>query len=221
MKVVFNAITLIIFMLYYNQAFALHITSPDKGQIVYQGDRITVLVKPDTGEDWKEVRIEIVPMSYNVLTNEYKAEIEIPRDETTGVISFSVAGYKNDGTKLLLERSLFVKMPPNVVMQSIVAGGSGGGRLVVLEKMPLDSSAVDIENFEREQLSVYGRYSDNVNRELTSSASGTTYKSSDELVATVSPEGNVTVQGIGKANITVINGTFRSVVDVVVKPYGN
>ena len=202
-------------------AFALQILSPKEGQVVYQGDRLTVIVQPAPGEDWKEVLIEGVPMNYNLITNEYKAEVEIPRDESIGIISFSVAGYDRNGKELLLKRTLFVKLPPNVVLQGIMAGSKvvSGSTLVLLEKLPAGSSATDIETYEKSELSVHGQYSDGVNRILTSSASGTTYASSDEKVVTVDKEGKVVAQGIGKAKITVRNGNFSANVDVLVKPY--
>lgn len=132
-------------------AFALQILSPKEGQVVYQGDRLMVIVQPAPGADWKEVLIESVPMNYNLITNEYKAEVEIPRDESIGIISFSVAGYDRNGKELLLKRNLFVKLPPNVVLQSIVAGGQGGSSFIILGKMPPGSNAVDIENYESGQ----------------------------------------------------------------------
>ncbi|GBE05313.1 bacterial Ig-like domain [bacterium BMS3Abin10] len=214
MNSILMMLVLIVVSLFPHELYALTIVSPSEGQVVYQGDRLTVIVKPDTGEDWKEVLIEVVPMSYNFLTNEYKAEIEIPRDETTGIISFSVAGYDKGGKEFLLERSLFVKMPPNVVLQSILVDD-----YKTLFKLPPGSSPEEMQRIESRQLHVFGIYSDNVNRELTSSASGTTYTSSNEQVVTVSPEGKVTAQGIGKAKITVRNGNFSAMVDVVVKPY--
>jgi len=212
-----KAIILFIFTSYFSQtAFALQIISPKEGQVVYQGDRLTVIVKQDTGEDWKEMLIEAVPMSYNFLTNEYKAEIEIPRDETTGIISFFVAGYYRDGKELLLKRSLFVKLPPNVVLQSIVVFDQD---YMLLYKLPAGSDPTDMQRIESRQLSVSGIYSDKVKRKLTTSASGTTYTSSNEKVVTVNSEGKITSQGFGNAKITVRNGKLSADVEVVVKPY--
>ena len=221
MKLMFKIIILFICLICFAQmGFALQITSPQEGQVVYQGDRLSVIVKPDLGEMWEEVLLGIFPMTYDALTNEYKEEIEIPSD-AIGNISFNVLAYNGLNEKIKLTRSLFVEMPPNVVLKSIVAGSSvaGGLNFISLRKMPPDSSAADIERYETEQLSVYGRYSDNINRELTSSASGTTYSSSNEQVVTVSPEGKVTAKGIGNAKIIVSNEDYSATVDVVVKPY--
>lgn len=59
-----------------------------------------------------------------------------------------------------------------------------------------------------------GVYSDGVNRNITASASGTTYQSSNEKIVTVSPEGRVTARGLGAAKITVKNGNYSSIVDI-------
>ncbi len=198
-------------MLFTHIAFALQIITPKEGQIVYQGDRLTVIAKSDTGENWKEVLIEAVPMSYNFLTKEYKAEIEIPRDGTTGIISFFVAGYDRDGKELLLTRSLFVKLPPNVLLQSLIVEPNP----LFLDKLPAGSDPDDVSVFGTRDISVKGVYSDGVKRKLT----GNTYTSSNEKVVTVSSEGKATAQGIGKATITVRNGKISVDVRVIVDPY--
>lgn len=215
MKLIFKIIAFIMMVnLFPLEVFALTIISPKEGQIVYQGDKLTVIVKPDRGEDWKEVLIEIVPMSYNLLTKEYKADIEIPRDDKTGIISFLVAGYDISGKELLLKRSLFVKLPPNVVLKSILVD-----TYKTLYKLPPDSSPADMQRIESRQLRVEGLYSDGVERDLTASTTGTTYTTSNDKIVTVDSEGKMTAKGIGTAKITVKNGKYSAEVTVVVKPY--
>jgi len=216
-----KAIILIILLLFlYSQlACALEITYPTEGETLTAGSQLNIIVKPALGEKWETVLLGIYPMSYDSIKNEYSYTLTIPKNLSGYITDTIVIAADGTGKVVELKRNFFVQMPPDVVLQGIVAGGSGGGRLVVLEKMPLDSSAVDIENFEREQLSVHGRYSDNVNRELTSSASGTTYTSSDETIVKVDAEGKVTAQGIGRAKITVRNGNYSATVDIIVKPY--
>jgi hypothetical protein len=90
---------------------------------------------------------------------------------------------------------------------------------MAIRKVPQGSNLVDVSKIETRQLGVAGIYSDGVSRQLTSSAMGTTYTSSDEKVTTVSPEGKATAQGLGTATITVRNGKYSATVKVVVKPY--
>lgn len=215
MKSVSITIIVFIFAIYFAQiAFALQIISPKEGQIVYQGDRLTVIVKPDAGENWKEVLLTIVPMSYSILKNEYREDIEIPSD-TTGNIDFNVLAYDSSGNKVKLTRNLFVKLPLNVVLTRIEVNPSP----LFLEKLPLNSLPDDIRVFGTKNLKVMGVYSDGVKRKLVNSASGTTYTSSNDKVVTVEPDGKAVAQGVGKARITVRNGRVSVDVRVIVDPY--
>lgn len=64
------------------------------------------------------------------------------------------------------------------------------------------------------QLSVLGHYSDGGTQDVTSSASGTTYVSSNPAVATVSAEGLVTAAANGHAVITATNSSYTGSVEV-------
>jgi PKD repeat protein len=66
-------------------------------------------------------------------------------------------------------------------------------------------------------LLVTGHYSDNSERDLTGSATGTTYVSSAPQVATVSTEGIVTSSANGNAGITITNSGIVANVAVVVE----
>ncbi len=66
-------------------------------------------------------------------------------------------------------------------------------------------------------LRVTGRYSDKTERDLTSSATGTTYVSSAPQVATVSDDGLVAAAANGAATITVANSGVTTDVTVVVE----
>jgi uncharacterized protein YjdB len=81
------------------------------------------------------------------------------------------------------------------------------------------STSNKIQRSETRQLRVYGKYSDGVARDISSSASGTTYTSSDENIVTVDTEGRISSQSVGTAKIVVRNGNFSSQIEVVVKPY--
>ncbi len=215
MKLILKTVILLILTVSFTGVvFALQIISPQEGQIVYQGERLTVIVKPDPGENWEEVLLSIYPMSYNILKGVYEEEIEIPIDRT-GNLDFRVFAYDKSGTKVKLTRNLFVKMPPNVVLQTIMVNKE----YMLLYKLPAGSSPDDMRRIESRQLHVDGMYSDGVERDLTLSASGTTYTSSNEKIVTVSPDGKVTAQGLGGAKVTVRNGKYSTQVDIEVVPY--
>jgi hypothetical protein len=199
----------------YQSASALTITSPKENEIVYAGSQMTVIAKPDAGEEWISVSLGIDPMTYNPFTKEYKITVLVPKDYSGYYDNLFVFAADRNNKSIQLRRTIFVKLPPNVTLQGIVAGNNSGGKSV----LPLGSKAVDIENYETEQLSVHGQYSDDVTREITSSASGTTYTSSNEKVVTVSSEGKVTAHEIGEANITVRNGKYNETIKVKVKQF--
>jgi len=67
-----------------------------------------------------------------------------------------------------------------------------------------------------EQLGVRGRYAKNVERDLSSSASGTTYRSSDASVVSVDAEGACTVVANGLAVISIENRGVRDFASFVV-----
>jgi pimeloyl-ACP methyl ester carboxylesterase len=63
---------------------------------------------------------------------------------------------------------------------------------------------------ETEQIYPTGTYAGSIVRDLRSSASGTTYKSSNTKVITVDPEGNVKAAGFGTAVVTVANSGVQA-----------
>lgn len=214
MKLLSRLCIFVMLFLFSQDVLALQIVYPKEGQIVEAGSKLTVIVKADTGEEWEKVLIAIFPMSYNPLTKEYTNDIEIQAD-VLGEINFSILAYDKTGKKIKLTRNLLAKMPPNVVLQSILVSED----LMVLYTAPTDMNPADKEKIESDQVSVAGVYSDGVNRPITSSAIGTTYASSDGKIVVVDSEGRVTAKGIGRAKITVRNGKYSAEVKVIVKPY--
>ncbi len=66
------------------------------------------------------------------------------------------------------------------------------------------------------QLEVLGILIDDSEIDLTPSASGTTYRSSNDDVVTVSAEGLVTAVAEGDAVITATNNGYQDTIDIVV-----
>jgi hypothetical protein len=194
--------------------WALSIISPRENQVFYAGSRVDVIVKPDAGEKWERVLLGIYPMSYGILSGEYKETIEIPADEL-GTIAISVLAVDAAGREVELLRNVISKMPPNVVLQSIMVSED----ILILYIAPPGSTPEDKDAIELDQLGVAGIYSDGVKRYIASSAMGTTYYSSDNKVVTINSDGRVRSQGIGRAKITVRNGKYAAEVTVIVKPY--
>lgn len=215
MKALFKfALCLLVMHSIAENVYALTILSPKEGEIVYAGSELNIVVKPDASEKWENVAFGFYPMTYNSLTSLYTYTFTMPSDIQGYYDRIVVIGVDKSGNEVELKRRVFVKIPPNIDLQSIEVD-----QYKTLYKLPDGSPPQDIQRIESRQLRVYGKYSDGVERKLTSSALGTTYTSSNETVVTVDKEGKIIAQGIGKAKIWVRNGNFNATVDVVVKPY--
>lgn len=70
----------------------------------------------------------------------------------------------------------------------------------------------------KRKIRLYGQYSDGIERDVSSSATGTTYTSSDEKIAVADSNGLVTAVAPGTAKITIKNGKNEITVVVDVKP---
>ncbi len=91
-----------------------------------------------------------------------------------------------------------------------------------LQSIAATTSAVDLYHpLQTHQLAVLGSYSDGVTRDITRSATGTVYTSSNLAVASVSTDGLITVAGEGQATVTVTNpATAGSLVIPIDVTYG-
>jgi len=214
-QMVDSLLILVSLLLLWQPAGALTITSPKENEIVYAGSQLTVIAKPDAEEDWLSVSFGFDQMTYNPLTKEYKITIPVPRDYYGYYDNLIVLATDKNKKTVEIKRTIFVKLPPNVVLNSLLLSNE----IMALRKVPQGGNLVDAAKIETRQLGVAGVYSDGISRQIASSSMGTTYTSSDEKVVTVSPEGKVTAQGLGNATITVRNGKFSATVKVVVKPY--
>lgn len=198
-----------------NSVAALEIVEPAEGQQYEIGSAIRIVVKPGAGEKWAKVGIGFTEIPYSVFTGAFVGEYKISNDTQPGEIELKISAISETNQIVELKRKIRIVLPSNVVLKGI----SVDPTFILLKKLPEGSDPNDIRISETESIGVGGMYSDGIERELKSSASGTTYTSSDETVVKVDKEGKVTAQGVGNAKITVKNGNFTATVDVIVKPY--
>jgi hypothetical protein len=194
-------------------AFALQIVKPGEGDKVYAGTTMEVIVEPQPGEDWKEFILQLSPLKDQVFSDGYRETIEIPAD-LVGDHYLTIAAVDRSGQVLLLQRKILILMPAEVTLKGL----SVFPEHITLYKMSKQCPPADRFRFENEELGVYGSCSDGIRRDLTSSASGTTYVIGDKDVASVSAEGVITAKGVGTTTITVVNGASKAKTSVVVKP---
>jgi hypothetical protein len=211
-KLTFNIFFVLIFSL---TSWAATLSSPKEDEQVFAGTWINVIVKPDPSEQWQGFVLGFTALDYDSVNKLYKTTIQVPIDVLGYRDDLRVIGVNKSGNEIELKRRVFVKLPPHVVLQSIEAEPS----LIVLKVFSTGSDPKDIEIYGTRQLHIFGIYSDKVNRELTTSSSGTSYVSSDDKIATVSAEGKVTAQSAGRAKIIAQHNNFKTEVDIVIKPY--
>ncbi len=68
----------------------------------------------------------------------------------------------------------------------------------------------------QKQIRLLEIYGDHISYEISRAIDGTTYTSSNERIVTVSADGMATAVGRGRATVTVRNGSFNSIMDVIV-----
>jgi hypothetical protein len=192
------------------------ITEPKSNAVFHPGDRVTVKAVTAPNERPAEVFIFSTQMDFSILTTmpPYELSFVIPSN-FTGKDILVVSAKSSDGNIVESEVQIQVVLPQTVVLKDI----SVDPKQIFLEKLPASSDPNKVRAAETRSIGVGGVYSDGVKRNITSSQDGTTYTSSNEKVATVSPEGKVVAQGVGTAKITVRNGQYSAQIEVEVDQY--
>lgn len=195
-------------------SWGLTITEPKPGAVFRPGDKVTIKIQTATGENIHEIFFTAAKMNKYVIDSQPPFEFQFVIDSNfTGTEEIVAAAKLTDGTNVDAEVQIVVVLPSNIISKSI----SVYPTFVVLSKLPPSSDPNRVRIAETENLKVSGMYSDGIKREITSSTTGTTYTSSDEKIAKVSSEGEITAQAVGTVNITVKNGDLKAVVKVIVK----
>lgn len=213
-KVVFFILISFYLMIVTDVCLAFEIIKPTSGSIFKPGDKVIVELKTEPNENLKGVLFYTIEMrdSEFDLSPPYNFEFTVPAD-FSGTGTIVADGKSQDGSHIESKIQIKIVLPENIVLNKMIVEPP----MIFLRKVPEGTQGAHF--YEEKQLDVEGLYSDGIKREVTYSASGTTYASSDDAIAKVDSEGKVTAQGIGRAKITVKNGNFSATVDVIVKPY--
>lgn len=200
-------------------AMAFSITSPKEGDVFRVGDTVVVTVETSSSELIHTVYFKSsisgllaeVAGAFNKIEGPpFRTEFTIPRDfDISNPISIFAIGVRgqspNDEEVRARPVNIRITLSPTVTLQSIRVDTMP--RFLYLEP----------ETSRTEELAVGGIFSDGVEREITSSALGTTYQSGNEKVVTVDKEGVLHAAGVGKTVITVKNGNKSVQIQVEVK----
>ncbi|MGO9058456.1 MAG: hypothetical protein ACLQU2_13890 [Candidatus Binataceae bacterium] len=175
----------------------VQITTPTNGQVFAPGDTVSVTVSITPPLTANDVAL-LVPLLGRVAGTNYKG--------TTFSASFTipdtVAG-PFDLTPVITDTS---NNPINGLTTTIAVRPSTPPLSLTLSQVNYTLTKVGAT----ERVDVIGNYPGAVQRDLTSSAAGTTFKSSNIKVITVDTEGNVLATGFGTAVVTVTNGGVQA-----------
>lgn len=202
-------------------ALAFKFTAPVNGTTVEAGSAVKVKVDPESAG----VIVGVLFNAYGekkgwgsglgsdfVVLPPYNWSFTLPPNYV-GTVTINAIGKvfgQKTGEPPQAEVKILVILPPSVTLQGIKVDRTR----LYLTKVPAGTKGARF--YETERLRVKGQYSDGVERDVSNSATGTIYTSSDEKIAAVDSTGLLTAVAPGAAKITIKNGDKQVVVDVAV-----
>lgn len=214
MKWSFWLFFLVVSLLFFcRPGWTLEVIQPAEGQRVELGSTLRIVVKPQPGETWKGVAAAFEALSFDSTLGAYVGQFPVPARSQLGPREIMITALSNEDEEVKLKRNILIVLPSNIKLQKLLVDTDP----IIITKLPPEEDPNMIRVFETEKLGVGGMYSDGVQRDTSSAASGTTYQSSDEKVVKIDPNGNITVAGPGTAVITIRNRDQSAKVKVIVK----
>lgn len=175
------------------------IIQPQSGAIITAGQPLPVTVESSGGFVASEVLVSSEHDMKLLETGPFTTTLDVPAD-AVGAVTISASAFDINDT--------FTTADDVVVQVQVTAA---------LTAITGDPSSLDVFSFSGpSSIRVVGHYSDGVDRDVTSAASGTTYESADPNVAAVSSEGAVTGQSLGSTFVRIFNGSLTTAVEVQV-----
>ena len=177
----------------------LAITAPAPGTEVTAGAAVTVRVEGAAGFTPERILVGLGSASVEAAAAVFNGPVTVP-DGVVGDIRIAALGLDAAGR--------IASAAP--VLVRVEAPAALTGLAVPDEPLALSAAAPSAA------LRVTGRFTDDVERDVTSGSAGTTYTSTDPAVATVDAGGTVTAVAAGQALIEVRNGDAVAVAEVAV-----
>jgi hypothetical protein len=182
--------------------YGLSILSPVDGAAVVPGGSVHVSLELDPGLG-DVVVLGLVTRFASVVVDEptfpFELDMAVPED-ASGSMGFIAFGFTDTGELLI---------------SSVVELGATPEAELVFVRM-LDRNPFLIGAGATASTEVQGVYDDGIERDITSSTTGTEYLTSDPTVFTVSPEGELLATGVGKATLVARNDGLQDSVTVEV-----
>lgn len=171
---------------------ALVVSSPQAGTSVRPGNTVRVTVSPRSGIAVDRVLVVGPGVAEVDTKTPFQFDIRVPV-EALGTFALTAIGHGPKG-------DIYTSSP----LSFRVAGSPA------VESLAISPGELTLPTLGATQrLIVHGTFTDGVDRDVTRSADGTSYSSSDSGVATVSADGLVTAVGPGSATITAANGSAQ------------
>lgn len=193
---------------------AIQLTVPENGAIVRPGATMTIRIEVPQGLPVKKVTYTLLeeervpedrvdePVTAVGTSPPFDAAMTIPLEAVGGMRLLAVAEVaERRGTYVLFDE-VSVRIQPDAALVSLR-----------MENPVRFTKTIG----EVKMLSVQGVYADRIVRDLTSGLTGTVYRSSDEKVVRVNPDGRAQAMGNGTAQITAKNGDKEEKTRVVVE----
>ncbi len=186
-------------------AGAVEIVSPKDGEVVSIGAEIVIQVQPSPGDDIDRAYLAQSDehLKHNSQTGFFEETIKL-RGDSLGPVPIEVWSKNSKGLVSTARVTINVNLPPVLPLISLRIHAEQ--RKMVLEGVG-----------EQQNLQVIGEFPDGTVRFISRSEFGTTYRSRNEAVVRVDPNGVVTATGIGEATIIVRNGDKETQSTVMVR----
>jgi hypothetical protein len=197
------------------EAFAFQVAEPKSGTVVKAGEAMKVKVEVPPGLPVVQVTYTVyeedrapeekveAPLSVTAPAAPFEAELPIPVEAAGGMRLVAVAQVAERRGKYVLFDEVLFRVEPQAALTGLQAE--------VPVRFTKTLGEVRI-------LSVRGKYADRVVRDVTPGHAGTVYRSSDEKIVRVNPDGRAQAVGVGHAEIVVSNNSKEVKIPVVVSP---
>ncbi len=212
------ALTLLLLVLVFTETWAFEIVSPPQYTEVHPGDIVVIKVQLSPGENVGGIYFDTLAKFISNPPYEYQYKIGPNQLGTIDVAIIAIKpasegpfGSPDDAVESTAD--LYLKSTLSSSVKILSYSVDPPSHVALHITAPDERGKVDAD---QEQISVYGVYSDGIKREISHAADGSSYSSSDEKIVSVTADGLATAVGPGRAKITVRNGSFKTVIDVLV-----
>ena len=197
------------------EVFAFQVAEHKNGAVVRSGESLKAKLEIPPGLPVVKVTYTLLeegrapddnveaPPTVEAVSAPFEAEIPVPVEAVGGMRLLAVAQVAERRGQYALFDEVVFRVEPEAALVNLQA------------EVPVRFNKT---RGEVRMLSIRGRYADRVVRDLTPGHAGTTYRSSNEKVVRVNPDGLAQAVGLGTAEITAKNRAQEVKIPVVVEP---